>query len=230
MAGPLKPPAQPEPRGEREPIDQPASSGTSEPKSPTEQGAPHNVAIPLWLRATRPLKASTQPIASGDLRCKFELFSDWSSPPALTQLPMMAAGVCRGPSEKDWLVISFMANAVPGHNMLSWVEAPLSMIGFPEPAVQPTPELLWWDKETATRDYQLSLGADEVHAFTGLARFSSGVARLYVLLARRQRFAWKVLLSFASAAGGGNELASMRDDDRRAEVVFGALEPASPPD
>jgi hypothetical protein len=194
------------------------------------QGALHETTIPLWLRATQPSTALTRPIESVELRCKFGLYIDWSAPPALTQMPTTAVGVCRGPSERDWLVISFMPKAVPGHNMLNWVEAPISIGGFPEPAVQPTPELLWWDAERAVGDYQLSLGAEEAHAYTGLARFSGGIARLYALLARKQHFAWKVLLCLASSAGGGHELVGMRDDDRRAAVVFGALALASPPD
>jgi hypothetical protein len=186
-------------------------------------------ATPLWLRAASALEALARPVVCESLCCMFNLPSDWTAPPALTQVPTTAPGICRGPSERDWLVISFMPGAVPGHNMLTWVEAPLHMFGFPEPAVQPPPELLWWAPEIAIRDYQLVLGAEEAHAFTGLVRFPGGVARLYTLLARKQRFAWKVVLSFASAAGEGSELACMRDDDKKAAVVFGALQLASPP-
>lgn len=183
---------------------------------------------PLWLKAASRGNASARPVVSEELHCRFDLFEEWDRLPAVKQFAMEVTGVCRGPDERDWLTISFMPKAVPGHNMLSWFEAPLSLVGFPDLMVQPSPELLWWDRETTVGDYPVGLTADEAHALVGLARFPSGVARVYMLLARKEHFAWKVFLSFGSTAGSGDELACMRDDDKRAEVVFGALELTAP--
>ena len=181
---------------------------------PADQGGPSVCQIPLWLSAPGPTAPPAQPILSDDLRCKFLLFNEWNHVPAVEEFETMTRGIFRGPSEADWLVVSFMANAVPGHNMLLWVEVSLDLAGFPEMAVQPLPELLRWDAERMTAGYKLRLGTDELHAFTGLGRFPDEIGRLYVLLARKEHFAWKLLLSVSSRAGVGSELATMRDDDR----------------
>jgi hypothetical protein len=94
--------------------------------------------------------------------------------------------------------------------------------------MRPTLELAHWESEATPAALAARLKTDELHLLRGLARAESGTARLYAVLARRRSHAWKLFLSLASAAGGGNELAHLHDDDSRAGTVFGSLELEGP--
>jgi hypothetical protein len=172
---------------------------------------------PLWWRPTDSAPNVHQ------LRCRVGPPSGWEPAPAITPMEGVTLGLWCGPDTRDRLAVSFMSKAVPGHRMLTWVEAPISVCAFPEPALQPPPTLVHWEDQSPPAALATQLGIDELHTLRGLAHSDAGLARLYTVLARRQHHAWKVFLSLGSAAGEGDELLHLRDDDARARSVFGAL-------
>src|SRR6185295_13936780 len=158
------------------------------------------VFVPLWCQTGAPAPEVRE------LRCHVAPPSGWQPTPALTPMDSVVEGVWRGPDERDTLTVSFMPKAVPGHRMLTWIEAPLALGGFPEPAMRPRPALMHWEEQPPPPALFAQLGVDELHTLRGLAKGDRGVARLYAVLARRQQHAWKLFLSLASAAGRGAEL------------------------
>jgi hypothetical protein len=182
---------------------------------------------PLWLQSTDPLPGASTVVTSADLRYTFPLLDGWSTEPDVFPSAMQIEHVYEGRAPGDWLVVSFMAKAVPGHNMLNWVQVPLTMFGFPSiqlaSKLKPTPELLAWNDEGSSGEYMEKLQVEEMHGFTGLGRISDTIARVYVLMLRKATFAWMFFLSLQSHAGGGNELVTLRDDHRRAGMIFGNL-------
>jgi hypothetical protein len=178
---------------------------------------------PLWCRPADP--APDVP----ELRCHVRPPSGWNPAPATTPMPGVMQGVWRGPDARDMLAVSFMATAVPGHRMLTWLEVPMAICGFPEPALQPRPTLVQWEEQPPPPALANRLEIDELQTLRGLAHSDGGLARVYAVLARRKHHAWKLFLSLASAAGTGTELAHLRDDDARAGAVFGALVLVGPP-
>jgi len=184
------------------------------------------VLTPLWLQSTGLLGASTI-VTNDDLCYSICLFEGWAAEPEVRPSAMQIDHLYQGWAPGDWLVVSFMPGAVPGHNMLNWVEVPLKTLGFPSIQLtakfQPAPELLAWKHEGDNPGYMAKVGVEEMHGFTGLARIGDAIARVYVLMLRKANLAWMFFLSLHSQAGGGNELATLRDDHRRAGMVFGAL-------
>jgi hypothetical protein len=184
---------------------------------------------PLWLQTSSEFLRSgaVAKREQNDLRYAVHIFGDWSAEPEVLPSPMQIDHVYRGPGASDWLVVSFMPKAVPGHNMLNWIEVPMSRRGFPSLRIaarcKPAPDLIAWNYEGNSEAYLAKLGVDEMHAFTGLARFSGDIARVYAVMLRQTNFAWMFFLSMHSLAGNGNELQNLRDDHRRAGAIFGGL-------
>jgi len=184
--------------------------------------------VPLWLESDAPGVSSGQSFASPELGCAFVLPAYWNVSASPSRAGPVMIGVFRGENAEDWFVASFMTSAVPGHDMTNWVRPVLALTGFPELALQPLPTLLGWEACEVGAAYASRLGLDEVHTFVGLAKFPSSLSRLYLLLARKGHLAWKLFLSVRTSAGAGHELVCMRDDDRRAAIVFGSLDFTSP--
>jgi hypothetical protein len=175
--------------------------------------------FPLWCRPTE----SPLPPPTADLSCRIRPPFEWASIPSITSLAGVVQGVWPGVDARDALIVSFMPAAVPGHRMLTWVEAPILMIGYPEPAMKPLPQLVFWESAPLPPALVTRHGANELHVLRGLARSELGTARLYTVLVRRDSHAWKLFLSLATDAGSGDELRHLRDDDARAGGVFGPL-------
>ena len=124
-----------------------------------------------------------------------------------------------------------MQDANPDSDMMLWVGAIVGMTGFPIPQMTDSgsepPELLEWDYQGTSEPLAKRLSVDELHLYSGLARLSNetpGLARFYILMARRGRSAWKVALSFASACVPGMpEEMVVSNDHVRAGATFGEL-------
>lgn len=182
--------------------------------------------VPLWLKSLKsPVKVTA--VRDAPLRYSTNVFDGWKSERTARSTPTTEEHIFRGPSLADYFVASFLSNAVPGHRMLSWIDASIRMTGFPcihAPASSTSrPTLLILRDEGECRLYRERCGVDEMHSLTGLARYGEEVGRFYIVLLRARTFAWKFFLSMASGAGSGDEIPTLRDDHRRAAVVFGAL-------
>jgi hypothetical protein len=150
-----------------------------------------------------------------------QLFPDWSCETRDRHL-------FRGSSIADWLVIDFASTAAADQDMHHWdVIFPMSPCGFPSAQVAsaliPRPALVVSGSDPISEEYRLRLRADEVRGFVGFADYGSAGGRIYLLLARRQNLAWKVFLSIARESDLDKELAALRDDHRRAALIFGSL-------
>jgi hypothetical protein len=179
---------------------------------------------PLWLCTSEQFLGPAAVVTKKELRYELSLFADWAAEPEVLPSLMQIDHVYRGRTSSDWLVVSFMSKAVPGHNMVNWVETSIRVSGFPSIQIaakaNPVPDLVAWNYEGNSPAYMEKLGVEEMHGFTGLARFDQAVARLYVLMLRKTNLAWMFFLSLWSSAGSGNELATLRDDHRRAGSLF----------
>lgn len=182
---------------------------------------------PLWLHASEPASFPSTIVRRKELRYELPLFADWTATPEVLRSPMQIDDVYRGPVSTDWLVVSFMPKAVPGHDMRRWIELPMAISGFPSMPIAmkagPGTTLAAWNYEGNSAAYIAKLGVDEMHGFTGLARFGQAVARVHLLMLRKTNLAWMFCLSLHSKAGNGREWAILREDCKRAGNVFGDL-------
>jgi len=134
-----------------------------------------------------------------------------------------------------------MEEATATSDMTNWVEALIAMSGFPVLLGQdPLPELRSWNYLGKLPGLAKKLEADEAHAYTGLANYSENsrtvLGRLYIVMARRKSFAWKIALSFETACFEGMpEEKVYANDHVRAGAILsslhlgGAHEPKSSP-
>ena len=73
------------------------------------------------------------------------------------------------------------------------------------------------------------LRVDEAHTYTGLAKYPAQghavLGRIYVVMARRKTFAWKLALSIETACFDGMPEEKVYSQDHvRAGAVFGTLQ------
>lgn len=112
---------------------------------------------PLWLYTPEQSPGPATVVTKKELRYKLNLFADWAAAPEVLPSPMQVEHVYRGPASSDWLVVSFMSKAVPGHNMLTWLEKPIRMTGFPSIQIgakaDPVPDLVAWNYEGHSTAY-----------------------------------------------------------------------------
>ena len=147
------------------------------------------------------------------------LFPDWGC-----ESP--GGHIFRGGSVADWLV---MESATTTTSLPTDWDAlfPLEKGGFVSKqvadALVPPPRLVVSGSEPVSAECSLRLQVDEARAFFGYANYGSGGGRVYVLLARRGRLAWKIFLSLESQLKRDNQLEALRDQHRQAALVFGSL-------
>jgi len=186
-----------------------------------------NENVPLWLSCSSSAVSATKKIADKELRYKINLFTGWKKYGKRVPGSSFPEDVYRGEHPMEWLIISYMDSAIPGHNMANWVEFPLSIVGFPAfqmVEIDPAPVLKNWQRGTGSSLYLLQSSCDEMLTYTGSAVSGNDKARLFMLLLRKQNFAWKIFLSIhSSRADNQNELLVMREDHMIASQVFGSL-------
>ena len=115
--------------------------------------------------------------------------------------------------------------------MRNWVDAIVSMSGFPVPAMQHAADaslrLLEWQYQGNGQPLTERLAVDETHLYQGLAMLAAKppeLARIYILLARHGTLAWKDSLSLLSACPPGTpEEMIAANDHVRARATFGDL-------
>jgi hypothetical protein len=169
-----------------------------------------NIVIPIWLEPIDLAGWPTHVVESEALHYALPLRQGWNTVPHRNETPVEKEHVYRGLYPADCLAISFMEQADPAANVRNWVEALLRLAGFPIQALrrpdQAPPELLQWQYEGTSLSLDQRLAVDETHLYQGLAMLAGtppDLARIYVLLARRGTWAWKVSLSFLSACPPG---------------------------
>jgi len=178
----------------------------------------------LWMQRLEPVNVPSKPVSPASSLCSLRVYSDW--------VPTESPGVFRGPHVPDWLVVEHATGMAPD-DPERWDQVfPISLCGFPSPqvaaALHPRPRLVYSTSEPVSEACRTQLGVEEARAYSGFADHGTEGGRVYLLLLRRDTSGWKIFLSLSTAAGMGEELACMRDDHRRAAVVFGSLTLAAP--
>jgi hypothetical protein len=186
---------------------------------------------PGWLRPADPKDWPARPFESPMLRYALRVPVRFSVEPEVRPLGKETEHVFRGPWPTERLIVSFMEKATGG-KMANWVDAVAALTGFPILDLLPAgnekpPELLEWRYEGAIPSFAERAKLDEAHGYQGLARLQTEprrIARLYLLLARRGTFAWKVTLTFESACLPGMPEALVYSNDHvRAGAVLGDM-------
>jgi hypothetical protein len=190
-----------------------------------------SVEVPAWFEPASLEHWPTRLVESSALHYSLPLRQGWDSAPQVSEAPLEIEHVFRGPAASDCLVIGFMDRADPAADIRNWVEAIITMTGFPLPSLQQvggaSPRLLEWETLGARPPLAQRLGVEEAYPYQGLAMLPGRppeLARFYILLARRETFAWKVSLSLYSACPPGtSEQIVVANDHVRAGATFGSL-------
>ncbi len=193
---------------------------------PDESSSAHT---PLWLRLPAAQRFPVQAVKNDGLGYVVPVFDGWQTVPAVESAPTQEEHIYRGSLATQWLILSHMRNAVPGHDMNNWVNVFVTLLGFPAAQVaaqvRPEPALITWRYQGSVEPYRTALQVDEMHAYVGSAKVRDDSARLYLVMMRRGHLAWKLFLSVDSNWGAGmDELLVMREDHSRAGEVFGGLQ------
>lgn len=188
-------------------------------------------AMPVWLEPAELESWPTRSAESPMLRYALRLRENWSAQPEVSATPSEFEHIYRGHSPAEWLIVSCMAEANPNSSMKTWVDFQMAVTGFPVlhmfSALEPHPELLVWNYEGTSTAFAEKLSAEEVHLYRGMAVLPgeyNRLAHIYIVMARRANFAWKVTLSFESACLPGMPESMVASNDHvRAGATFGNL-------
>jgi TIR domain len=187
-------------------------------------------ALPRWLEKHDPAGWPTVPLKSATLRYSLRIPKRWKSEPAVRGTSLELEHVYSGTRDTEWLNVSFMDNANDAADMTNWVEALIAMTGFPVLLkLDPLPQLVRWTYLGKLSGLAEMLRVDEAHAYTGLAKYAEQshevLGRIYVVMARRKTFAWKLALSIETACFDGMPEEKVYSQDHvRAGAVFGTLQ------
>ncbi len=192
---------------------------------------PRGSAIPIWMQPTLLAAWPTQYVTHEALQYAMPVPEAWSQPPLEIVEPMTQTHVYRGLQPSEWLVVSFMPQATGGSDMRNWTDHIVSLIGFPVEqllqAHEELPQLLAWDYTGPSAEGARIFDVDELHLYTGLAKWPDGLQgymRIYQVLARKGDCAWKVSLLLTTACPPGTPQALVATNDHvRAGAVLGQL-------
>ncbi len=185
--------------------------------------------LPRWLEPADPGGWPTRSIKSAGLRYSLRIPKNWSSEFEVRGTSKEVEHLYYGKRDAEWLIVSFMDQANAESDMTNWVGPFLAMSGFPVLIkLDPLPKLRQWTYLGKLPGVAKKLVADEAHAYTGLAEYTEGkmpiLGRMYIVMARRKTFAWKVSLSFETACFEGMPEDRVYSQDHvRAGAILGAL-------
>jgi len=204
-----------------------AEVGDSAAEKLTRQPPPDQ--LPKWLEKSDPAGWPTVPLKSATLRYSLRIPKRWKSEAEVSGTSSEVGHIYYGPRSTEWLTISFMEKANATSDMRNWVDPILAMSGFPVAInLDPPPRLARWTYLGKLPSVAKHLGVDEAHAYMGLAEYKDNgvtiLGRLYMLMARRKNFAWKLALSIETACldRAPPEMVDSQDHVR-AGAIFGAL-------
>ena len=188
--------------------------------------------IPVWLEPTTLKNWPTRPIKRDDLGYMLPLPTPWNRKPEVTKTALDITHIYRGTHPLELLSITFMPNANPTAKMVNWVEVGIRMTGFPILEMASLnegkpPKLLEWTYLGMCESLNKRLAVEETHLYSGLGSITGRppmLARIYIILARRETLAWKASLSFISACWPRTpEETVIANDHVRAGAILGHL-------
>ena len=204
-----------------------AKVGDSEAEKLTRPRFPDE--LPRWLEKSDPPGWPTVPLNSATLRYSLRIPKHWSSEPEVRGTSREVEHLYHGKRDAEWLIISFMEKADDTSDMRNWVEASIAMTGFPVMLeFDPPSKLGRWTYLGKLPGLAKKLSVDEAHAYTGLAEYNKDqkttLGRMYIVMARRKNFAWKLALSFETACFDGMPEEKVYSQDHvRAGAILGTL-------
>ncbi len=186
--------------------------------------------LPIWVQPAAVEGWPTREVASPMLRYTVHVREGWTTSPETRSTDREVTHVYRGNTAADWLIVTLMDQANDRGNMRNWVDSMQLLVGFPilemtlgEP--KPEPNLLEWSCLGQFDELTTRLGVGESLLYTGLAQVKAQhplFSRLYILVARRANFAWKITLCFETACFPGVEEQMVAENDHvRAGATFG---------
>jgi hypothetical protein len=183
-------------------------------------------ALPIWLQQAVLAAWPTQVAESVDLRYRIGVPEAWEMAPTVEEGFNEIEHRYTGALAAESVSVAFMAQADPAASLRDWLEATIAMTG--KPLLSPQMEMLEWVYAGGSQAVVERLAVDEAHLYTGLGELDEAgrptLARLYVVLARRDQYAWKIIVSFSSACPPGTEEEMIeRNDHVRAGAIFGRL-------
>jgi hypothetical protein len=158
----------------------------------------------------------------------------WDRTPATATRGTEVEHVYRGAQPGELLSVAFMDGADPTADMRDWIEPVVALTGSllaaPRGGSRELVEWMYLGRDGALTE---EFDADEVHLYTGVAKVLLATVpslnRLYVVLARKQARAWKLILSLATACPPGMPEAMIEANDHvRAGATLGHLKLHSP--
>jgi hypothetical protein len=192
--------------------------------------------LPAWLKRSDPAGWPTIPLQSEMLRYSLRIPQRLRSEPEVRASSREVEHAYHGARNTEWLIITFMDKANATSDMRNWVEPILATSGFPVAInLDPMPQLARWRYLGRLPGLASGLDVDEAHAYTGLAKYTEAdrtiLGRLYIVMAWRKNFAWKLALSIETALFEGMpEEMVYAQDHVRAGAVFGTLQLGDPRD
>ncbi|AFZ23564.1 hypothetical protein Cylst_1271 [Cylindrospermum stagnale PCC 7417] len=187
--------------------------------------------MPVWVQPVELKEWPTQNIENKYLRYSLRIPQNWSKNPITSQNSFEVEHIYRGNSSGEFLLVNFMEQANPVHDLRNWVEAFISLTGLPlvfkQKLIHPPPGLLNWEYQGSCPTLTQRLECDETHLYQGLFQLADkpDLLRLYILLVRRKTLAWKISLSFLSACIPGTSAAMVAEKDHvRAGATYGYLQ------
>lgn len=186
--------------------------------------------LPRWLEKNDPAGWPTVPLQSATLRYSLRIPKRWKSEPEVRGTSREVEHVYAGPRDTEWLIVTFMDKAEDTGDMKNWVEAFVAMTGFPVLLkLDPLPQLVRWEYVGSLSGLEKTLRVDEAHAYCGLAKYTEEgrpvLGRIYIVMARRKTFAWKLALSIETACFDGMPEEKVYSQDHvRAGAIFGTLQ------
>ena len=184
--------------------------------------------IPIWLQPQKLNDWQTKTISDDRLHYNIGIKSTWNDRPEVISNGLETEHVFMGEDSGELLSISLMENAIASHDLSNWIKAFISLVGFPNlhlpQAINPPPQLIQWQELGDYSALNQKLNVEETFLFTGLAQSNQLLIRLYILLARRENWAWKINLCLPSAClpDAPAELLD-RSDHFRAGAIFAEL-------
>jgi hypothetical protein len=185
--------------------------------------------MPRWLESSNPAGWPTQDLRNSTLQYSLRIPPSWATDPTVRGNSLEVEHLFRGKRAAEWLTVAFMEDADPDANIRDWIDGFIDRTGFPALVESRSePSLRTWDYLGRLAVVAAKLKVDEAHAYTGLANYSDGgtpvLGRVYILLARRKRYAWKIALSFETACFDGMSDKRVYEQDHiRAGAILGSL-------
>lgn len=88
--------------------------------------------MPVWLSTFKSKLENGASFIQIDTNYQFHLLTSWQGKLTKAQYAGLEEHIYRGESNIDWLSVTHMKTAVPGHDMEIWVDSVLQLIGFPD--------------------------------------------------------------------------------------------------